>query len=241
MTKQFDDHPSAFQDIPDAAAHRSDAVPASASVDPLKQDPSASDDAQALALLVSKLIYANAEFVTDNRKGVLLFIETIQGLLECYPEITSLSLTVPLTTLSGQLNDLNMGRVGSIVRPVAGFDNRKPDSATRKSVKAFSSILVDILQRSGFSIMEASRIVASGLQRAGVPIHGRLGTEPWKTVKGWRERISKLPKNDQQREIYEQFKRTFLDARLKPGADAKAYVASQLDELVKKFGDAALE
>ena len=102
-----------------------------------------------------------------------------------------------------ELHDLNFRRVGAIVAPTEGFDNRKPEATFRKITKAYAAFGIDVLKGAGMTIDDDAKIVASELKQAKVPIGARPSTPPWKTVKNWRYDVTRQGPGDCEQQTLE--------------------------------------
>src|SRR5579871_5164907 len=91
----------------------------------------------------------------------------------------------------------------SPARPEPGGPHRKPDAGMRKIVKAYALLCLEVLCQSGWSVTDASKIIAETLRENDFPVGGRIESPGWKSVKGWRDRLTKLAANDQTRETLE--------------------------------------
>jgi hypothetical protein len=147
----------------------------------------------------------------------------------------------PLLTLLADLEMLNVGRVSSLLSPTKGFDNRPPEGPTRGIAKAYASFLIDQLQHSGLSNEAACRKVVIGLESIKFRINGRPSTAAWKTVKGWRERISKLNDSDVQRSIYLTLRAQVDRTQLKLGKAPQVQVNVFFQGMLQKYGASFLE
>jgi hypothetical protein len=147
----------------------------------------------------------------------------------------------PLWQLLTALHDLEFGSVGSMLAPNPAVRNRKPDAGMRKIVKAYALYYVDVLSRSGWSPTEGCGIVARSLQENGFPLGGRIDSPPWKSVKGWRDRFTKLPEGDQTRASYEGLKPHLDSQSPMTKEQAQDFVKGKLREVLSKMGNDVLE
>jgi hypothetical protein len=104
-----------------------------------------------------------------------------------------------------------------------------------------SALCVDVLSRSGWSPTEGCGIVARSLQENGFPLRGRIDSPPWKSVKGWRDRFTKLPEGDQTRETYEGLKPHLDFQSPMTREQAQDFVKGQLREVLSNMGNGVLE
>ena len=129
---------------------------------------------------------ARAEMETDSRGGAITALQTVILFTNAIPKWESQSLSLPLTALLSALNDLNSGRVVPMLEPKKGVDNRKPEPGFRKVRRAAAIFCIEKLVETGATVEEACKFVAAIIAKAGMPMEGKLGTPPWKTLKGWR-------------------------------------------------------
>ena len=194
-----------------------------------------------LELLESGLSQALVELGDNSRQAAVTVLETFLKFIDTVPEWNQKNLHVPIWTFLAALKDLDNGRVGSMLSPNPTVHNRKPDALVRQVIRAYAVACVNILVRLGFSVTEACRIVAQQLKRQNIAIGNRVGTPPWKTVNGWRNRRSKLSPNDTFREILDGLEPKIGRLRFLSREEAKEFVAGQLRELIQNLGKTALE
>jgi hypothetical protein len=139
----------------------------------------------------------------SERQAAIAAINALLEFIVSIPGWERRDLGGPLWQLLTALNDLEFGRVGSLLSPNPAVRNRKPDAGMRKILKAYALFCVDVLCRSGWSRTEGCGIVARSLQENGFPLGGRNSSPPWKSVKGWRDRFTKLAEGDQTRATFE--------------------------------------
>jgi hypothetical protein len=120
------------------------------------------------------------------------------------------------------------------------LNSPEPDPTLRNIVKAYAIFGIDILSNSGLSTTEACRLVARELERAEISLGNRTTTQPWKLVKGWRDRMTKLPVTDQARNLLEEMRRE-LPAKARSPEAASAFVTAILQERLGKLPKGALE
>jgi hypothetical protein len=194
-----------------------------------------------LEQLETGLSQALAQLRENERWSATIALEALLTFIDAVPGWERRKLGLPVWTLLAALKDLDNGRVVPMLLANPDVHNRKPETVTRKVVKAWVVFLVDVLRRSGLSVMEACRIVAHELERNSIPVGGKLGTPPWKTVSGWRGRMTKLPQDDQSREVYENLRPAIDRMSFRSPEDAKQFVAGQLQELIAPLGKTAVE
>jgi hypothetical protein len=152
-----------------------------------------------LQALEATLKEAQAEVLKDPRGAAITALRGVIGFIEAIPRFESQDLTLPLTALMAALHDLDTGRVGKIVRPKKAPElrNRQPDPSLRYVIKAYSIFAVNELRDHGSQIDDACKFVAFELRHAKVPISvGRSETPTWKTVRTWRNEVSRRRDND---------------------------------------------
>jgi hypothetical protein len=141
---------------------------------------------------------------TDNRSAALTALQGVIEFINAIPLLESQSLALPLTDLMAALHDLRVGRVGRMLRPPRGFDNRKPEASQRKVIRAFARFGVEQLKIHGMTTdEEACAFVAKQLERARVPIGGKPSTPSWKTVRSWLYYGKQRSPDDQERHTLE--------------------------------------
>jgi hypothetical protein len=177
----------------------------------------------------------------SDRKAAIAAIEALLEFVVSIPGWERRNLGSPLWPLLTALNDLEFGRVGSMLAPNPAVRNRKPDATMRKIVKAYALFCVDVLSRSGWSPTEGCGIVARSLQENGFPLGGGIDSPPWKSVKGWRDRFTKLPEGDQTRASYEGLKPHLDSQSPMTREQAQDFVKGQLRVVLSKMGNGVLE
>lgn len=156
---------------------------------------------EGLQSLEATLKDAKDEMQSDCRGAAITSLQGVVEFINSIPRFESQNLSLPVTALMAALHDLNVGRVGAMVTPTAGFDNRKPEASFRKVIKAYAIFCIDLLKGAGMTIDEACKFVASELKEAHVPIGGRSSTRPWKTVKNWRYDVTRPGSGDRERPL----------------------------------------
>lgn len=154
-----------------------------------------------LFILGNELEAAENQEIPRNK--AISALHAVIAFLNSIPEWQNENPALTLVQLCAALNDLDVGRVGEIVAPAEGFDNRKPEGSFLKVKKAFAIFAVDKLKAAGLKNEEAYKFVAKIFEELTIPIRGHRNTETWKTIKGWREGVSKLAPNDQQKHTLE--------------------------------------
>jgi len=120
---------------------------------------------EGLQSLEATLKAAKDEMQTDCRGAAITSLQGVVEFINSIPRFESLNLSCPLTAVMAALHDLNVGRVGAMVTPTAGFDNRKPEASFRKVIKAYAIFGVEQLKDAGMTTEEACKFVASELAR----------------------------------------------------------------------------
>jgi DNA methylase len=128
----------------------------------------------------------------NERNAAMMAVNAVLQFVVSIPGWERRNLGGPLWQLLTALNDLDSGRVGSMLAPNPAVRNRKPDAGMRKIVKAYALFFIDVLCRSEWSVIEGCTIVAQSLQENGISLGGRIDSPSWKSVKGWRDRFTKL-------------------------------------------------
>ena len=194
-----------------------------------------------LGQLEAGLSRALAQSSESGRGAAMTALEAILVFIDSVPEWERRNFELPIWALLAALKDLNDGRVVPMLAPNPKVRNRKPDPSMRKILKAYAVSFVDILRRSGLSVTEACRFVAHELKQRNIPLGGRVGSPPWKTVNGWRNGLTKLHINDQTRETVVGLRRELPRLRSFSPEDAKKFVVGQLREIMQTLGKTALE
>jgi hypothetical protein len=135
----------------------------------------------------------------------------------------------PLWQLLTALKDLDSGRVGSMVAPNPAVRNRKPDAGMRKIVKAYALFFIDVLCRSEWSVIEG----------CGISLGGRIDSPSWKSVKGWRDRFTKLAEHDQTRATFEGLRPSLVSLPPFTKEEARDWVKGQIRAVLPNMGSGA--
>jgi hypothetical protein len=191
-----------------------------------------------LERLKSELLQAQVAKTEDSREQVMMALRAVVDFIEAVPGWERLNLSSPIWTLLGALSDLDRGQVVSMLKPNPAVRNRKPDPTLRKVVKGYAAFGIDILRNSGLSTTEACRVVASVLGRSRISLGGRPATPS--LVKGWRDRMTKLPPTDQSRHLWEELRRGAAEQPASPER-AKKHVTTTLQQVLAKLPKGALE
>jgi hypothetical protein len=153
--------------------------------------------------LEGKLKLAGEKMRDNSREGAITALEGVIEFINSIPRLESQTLALPLVGLMAQLRDLDQGRVGTMVKLTAGFNNRKPEASFRKVIKAYVIFSINQLKDHRMDTDECCKFVASILEHSGVSIDGRVSTPSWKTVKNWRYDVTKRDSGDQLRHTLE--------------------------------------
>jgi hypothetical protein len=194
----------------------------------------------ALALLEQGLVRALAYYADNERNGAMMALDTFLEFVAAAPGWQQRDLGLPIFSLLTALMDLDYGRVGPLFSPNPAVRNRPPDAGMRKIVKAYAVCCVEVACRAGLSVTESCRIVAQALQEKGFTLGGRAESSPWKIVKGWRDRVSKLPRDDQMRQTLDGLRPVLAPVELTE-EQARGFPKAQLSEILGKLGPATLE
>jgi hypothetical protein len=177
----------------------------------------------------------------SERNAAMMAVNAVLEFVASVPGWERRDLGGPLWQLLTALKDLDFGRVGSMLAPNPAVCNRKPDAGMRKIVKAYALFFVDVLCRSGWSVIEGCTIVAQSLQENGIRLGGRIDSPSWKSVKGWRDRFTKLAEHDQTRAIFEGLKPHIDPLGPFTKEEARDWVKGQMREVLSKMGSGAAE
>jgi hypothetical protein len=95
-------------------------------------------------------------------------------------------------TLRAALVDLMAGRAAPPMLRPRKTRGRRPDSSGRMMTKASAAAAMSVLMNAGLTREKAARRVETVLRRDGVKLEGGALGQPWRTVAGWRDEISKM-------------------------------------------------
>jgi hypothetical protein len=177
----------------------------------------------------------------NERNAAMMAVNAVLEFVVSIPGWEGRNLGSPLWQLLTALKDLDSGRVGSMLAPNPAVRNRKPDAGMRKIVKAYALFFVDVLCRSEWSVIEGCTIVAQSLQENGISLGGRIDSPSWKSVKGWRDRFTKLAEHDQTRAIFEGLRPHLVSLPPFTKEEARDWVNGQMREVLSKMGSGATE
>ena len=183
---------------------------------------------------------AMLELQTNSRVGTLTAVRTIIDFIGSVPKLRTQNLKTPMVVLLMALHDLDAGFVVPMLKREPQPSPRRQESTIRKLVKSYVAAYVDTLCQF-VSVREASMLMARELKRIGFDIGGRVDTAAWKTVKTWRDGITKLPADDQTRLIVEGLRAKYVAGDFASPAAAKAAVVAGFRKTISVFGRAALE
>ena len=143
--------------------------------------------------LLEKLRSAKQLFVTGEnggRMGAVFALNSVTEYLQSFQEVSEEGLSLPLTVTSAALADLDDG-VQTPMFAVKRKAGRRADSTTRKSMRGYSVVSVELLMQTGLTQNESAKRVAARLKRSGVENLGGGGKDVTaRTVMGWRQAIS---------------------------------------------------
>jgi hypothetical protein len=183
---------------------------------------------------------AMLEMQTNSRAGTLTAVRTVINFIASIPEFRKQNLTTPMLILLMALHDLDAGLVVTMLKRDSNPCPRRQEATIRKLVKSYVAAYVDTLCQF-VSVREASTLMARELKRIGFDIGGRVETAAWKTVKVWRDGITKLPADDQTRLIIKGLRENYVADDFASPAAAKAAVVAGFRKTISVFGRAALE
>jgi hypothetical protein len=185
--------------------------------------------AEKLAALETALLSAKSEMETSERTAAISALRGVITFLDSDPDWYKNDLSLPLGSLLMGMQDLDEGITVPQLEP-AIVRNRKPDDRRRKIVKSYAAYSIDILMLNGASKQDACAFIARQLKRSKFRIGGDGDTLAWKTIRNWRDRLSKLPTTDQTRCTYEGLKAEFGTLKFASLADARGRVAKGMRE-----------
>jgi hypothetical protein len=188
----------------------------------------------ALAAFEDALQSARSQLGIDERGAAMSALLAVIAFIDSFPDWNGRSLSLPFQKLLMAFADLNNGRTDAMLTPTA-VCNRKPDASARQLVKGYAAYCVDVLMLSGDSNQEGCEFVASKLARLGYKIEQRIEGRAWRTVKTWRDRLSKLPETDQTRRVYEGLRAELGSPTFESLGDARTYISERLEGLARVF------
>jgi hypothetical protein len=191
--------------------------------------------------LKSRLQRAKTRSRQNSRKGAVAALEAFLHLIGSIPKLDNEHLQTPIWPLMMALKDLEKGRIAPMLRPSPGVRHRAAESWMRKLIKSFVVLYIEALYKAGMSLEEASRFVAKLLESRSFRVGGRLETQAWKTVSGWRDRIPKLARSDPMRKQIDDLRPQVPWQSLKSPKQAQSYVSKNFRKLMDGLGRAALE
>jgi hypothetical protein len=210
-----------------------------------EQAPKSADDpfdhSRPLEQLELGLTNALALTAQSERRAAIAAVDALLEFVVSIPGWERRELGGPLFQLLTALNDLESGRAGSMLAPNPAVRNRKPDAGMRKIVKAYALFCVDVLCQSGSSLTDACGVVAKSLQENRFPLGGRAESAPWKSVKGWRDRFTKLAKDDQTRATFEGLRPNLVSLAPLTREEARRFVKDRMREVLPRMGSGAAE
>jgi len=173
----------------------------------------------------------------DSRRAAGLAVKACLEFVRAHRHLAAQNLTRPLFDLLAAL-DLDKGTRPAMLEP-ALFGNRPPERAVRQQAKAYACFCVDQLIGIGQDLATACKAVAGIWQARRLAFGGRVDTPRWKTIKGWRDRVSKLRDDNTQRVTLEALRAAA------PGMAAVSWSKNEildlLDRNLRRLGKSALE
>ena len=185
------------------------------------------------------LIEALALTAQGERMAAIAAVNAVLEFVVSIPGWERRDLGEPLWHLLTALHDLESGRVGALLAPNPEVRNRKPDAGMRKIAKAYALFCVEVLRRSGWSLTEAMGVVAKSLEENRISLGGKPDSPPWRSVKGWRDRLSKLAKDDQTRATLDGLRPHLASLGPLSREEARQFVKDQMRTAVSKMGSGA--
>jgi hypothetical protein len=176
---------------------------------------------------------------SNSRKAAGLAVKACLEFVYAHPHLTAQSLSRPLFDLLAALNDLDQGIRSAMLEP-ALFGNRPPERAVRQQAKAYACFCVDQLKGIGVDVASACKAASRVWEQCHCSFGGRAGTPPWKTIKDWRYRTSKLRGDNTQRVVLETVRREAAQG-MAAGPWSKDEILDQLDRNLRSLGKSALE
>jgi hypothetical protein len=176
---------------------------------------------------------------SNSRRAAGLAVWACLEFVYAHRHLTAQSLTRPLFILLAALDDLDKGIRPAMLEPTR-FGNRPPERAARQQAKAYACFCVDQLKGIGVDVASACKAASLVWERCHCSFGGRDGTPPWKTIKGWRYRTSKLCGDNTQRVVLETLQREAAQG-MAAGPWSKDEILDQLDRNLRSLGKSALE
>ena len=179
---------------------------------------------------------------SDSRETAKVAVKAALEFVHAHKELAALNLHRPFYTLLAALDGLEEGRVAPLLKPVQ-VDHRPPDSVVKQEAQAYACFCVDLLMSLGDPIEGACKAVANILVEHGMPFGGWHRAPRWRTIKHWRDEVSKLSADHPRRAILEQLREGAAEKRREfVHEDRREYVLALLNQSLKFMGGrAALE
>jgi hypothetical protein len=187
-----------------------------------------------------RLMLAKADMREDSRLGIKSALKAAIDLISSIPGSDDMGLANPLTILRMALLDLEAGATPLLLTPPSTLPHRPETSIPNKIMKAYAIASVDRLKAAGMRVEEACKFVSAEYSRAKIDIRTR--TNPWKTVRQWRNELNRRPKKQRKKRASDD--RAFyklvkdLNRELKPAItleDAKREVREDIATIIADF------
>lgn len=152
-----------------------------------------------LAKFEADMKIAVREMEANSRRGAGLALKAALEFVYSHPHLVSQGLSKPFFAILAALNDLDNGRVVPMLEPLP-FANHHPESSVVKMAKGQACFYVECLKALGEPSQRACAAVAQSWVAHGLPLEKkRETTADWQVVKGWLDRIRRLPSDDPQK------------------------------------------
>ena len=192
-----------------------------------------------LAQLEADLTEALDFMDSNSRRAAGLAVRACLEFVQAHRRLASKGLTRPLFDLLAALDDLDKGIRPAMFEPVV-YGNRPPERAVRQRAKAYACFCVDQLIGIGEDAASACKAAARVWGQRHLSFGGRASTPSWKTIKGWRDRTSKLSKDNRQRLVLEALRREAAQG-MASVPWSKDEILDLLDRNLRSLGKSALE
>jgi hypothetical protein len=176
---------------------------------------------------------------SNSRTAAGLAVRACLKFVHAHPHLAAQGFSRPLFGLLAALDDLDKGGVAPMLKP-ALFGNRPPERAVRQRAKAYACFCVDQLMGIGENLEAACTVAARVWRKRHLAFGGRADTSDWKTIKGWRDGVSKLRGDRTQRIALDALRRETAHG-MAAMSWSKAEILDLLDRNLKSLGKSALE
>jgi hypothetical protein len=176
---------------------------------------------------------------SNSRTAAGLAVKAFLEFIYAHPHLAAQGFSRPVFDLLAALDDLDEGRVAPMLKP-AQFGNRPPERTVRQRAKAYVCFCVDQLMGIGENLKTACTAAARVGRKRHLAFGGRADTPDWKTIKGWRDGMSKLRGDNTQRVALEALRREAAQGRAAMPW-SKAEILDFLDRDLRSLGKSALE